>query len=132
MKDKQQSGLPQNPGSNPEGSKGTGSRDVPWTPGPWEFRAGNNRSGDSVDLLMAEIGQAQSDEDPEYAEVLFGNELSESERSANWTLIAAAPELYEALEDVERMFTAFPLLAGANSGKLSRIRTVLAKARGEL
>ena len=29
MKDEQQSGLPQNPGSGPEGSKGTGSRDIP-------------------------------------------------------------------------------------------------------
>lgn len=97
-----------------------------WTPGPWEFRAGNNRSGDFVDLLMAEIGQAQSDEDPEYAEVLFGNELSESERSANWTLIAAAPELYDALHEL--LYTPGN---GITHERHPKALAALAKARGE-
>lgn len=48
---------------------------------------------------MAETGKASRDEDPEYVDVLFGNELSEAEISDNWTLIAAAPDLLEACED---------------------------------
>lgn len=46
-------------------------------------------------------------------------------------LIAAAPELYEALEDVARMFRSFPLLQKMNQEKVERIESVLAKARGE-
>jgi hypothetical protein len=72
------------------------------TPGPWEFRGGIDQNGDSCDLLMAEIGIAAGDEDPEYAEVLFGQELSEQERAANWELCAAlrnlAPTLLPVLE----------------------------------
>ena len=57
------------------------------TQGPWEFQAGNDSRGDSVDLLVAEIGISAGDEDPEYAEVLFGQEIRAAELSANWSLI---------------------------------------------
>lgn len=150
MKDEQQSGLPNNPGSGPEGSKGTGSRDVRWTPGPWRCKvrgSGGMTScaiiGDKPNPVFAVMMNTQTGETrdmsdpPDKPDYLFWSNGAYAGRTpetdiANSTLAAAAPELYEALEDVERMFTSFPLLAGSNSGKLSRIRAVLAKARGEL
>lgn len=134
MKDKQQTGLPNGPGSNPEGSKGAGSRDVRWTPGPWEFNGPGScgwvhvmgHPTPNTNWCVATCTNGRLDGD--------GSKFAgiQKEAEANARLIAAAPELYEALEDVERMFTSFPLLAGANSGKVSKIRAVLAKARGEL
>jgi hypothetical protein len=67
------------------------------TPGPWEFRSGNDANGESCDLLMAEIGQANGDEDPEYAEVLFGSELGDAQLAANWELVHALRNAVPAL-----------------------------------
>lgn len=80
------------------------------TPGPWEFRGGNDRDGDACDLLMAEIGRASVDEDEEWTEVLFGAELADAERQANWELCRAArTDLPNALKALEI------LLAGVES-----------------
>jgi hypothetical protein len=74
---------------------------------PWEFRNGHNREGDSCDLLMAEVGRASEDEEPEYAEVFFGQaELGEAQVQANWdfakesrtALPAALRQLKKAME----------------------------------
>lgn len=106
-----------------------------WTKGPWEFRAGNDADGDSCDLLMAEIGVA-SDDDPEYAEVFFGQELSDAERSANWTLASAAPELFDALEEMLQWTTSGPCQLPMMDPcrcmvcKTRRAHEALGKARG--
>lgn len=65
-------------------ASGIEERDKAATPGPWMFKNGRDRDGDSCDLLVAEIGKAQEDEDPEYAEVFFSGELAGPELSANW------------------------------------------------
>jgi len=59
------------------------------TPSPWEFRHGHDRDGDSCDLLMAEVGKATPDEDPEYSQVFFHGDFSDAEISANWALAKA-------------------------------------------
>lgn len=77
------------------------------TKGPWEFIPGTDKNGDSCDLLMAEIpSAAPADEDPEYAQVLFGNELGEQQLSANWDFAAHArtdlPRALDALREAEK------------------------------
>jgi hypothetical protein len=78
---------------------------------PWEFRNGHNREGDSCDLLMAEVGRASEDEEPEYAEVFFGQaELGEAQVQANWdfanesrtALPTALRQLQKAMETLQR------------------------------
>ena len=76
------------------------------TPGPWTFQPGTDRDGDSVDLLMAQQGEADPDEDEEWAEVLFSYSVfGERQVSANWELIVElvnhAPALADALEAKE-------------------------------
>ena len=82
------------------------------TPGPWEFRSGDDRSGMSVDMLMANI--AESGEEEEYAEVLWGDELGGHEQIANWDLIVAArnalPALLECARALQAAERAFALL----------------------
>ncbi len=71
------------------------------TPAPWEFRDGHSREGDSIEILMAEIGRATEDEDPEYGYV-FGGDFGDSQESANWQLTKglrnAAPAYFAALK----------------------------------
>lgn len=77
------------------------------TPGPWEFRNGYDRDGDSCELLMAEVGKAKEDEDAEWAEVLFGSEFGAIQVGANWDLIAYlvnnCAAIEEALRDRDRI-----------------------------
>ena len=61
------------------------------TPGPWEFRLGESREGDSIDVLMAEVPPPGApDEDPEYSPVFDDGLLGEEAVSANWELTEVA------------------------------------------
>ena len=71
------------------------------TAGEWEFGAGNDADGDSCDLLVADIADP-GDGDPEYADVLFGSEIGEIERAANWDGIVALRNNAERLIAVAR------------------------------
>lgn len=87
------------------------------TPGPWSFEEPN---WDSLPLLVAGNGDVVA--------TLF----SEPENSSDIPLIAAAPELYAALEKL------FDLMVSDNVGKDEGVRRlqmaadVLAKVRGEM
>lgn len=90
----------------PEELKAIKERADAATPGPWEFQSGTAPNGDPCDLLVAEIGPTRPDEEPEYAEVLFRSDLSESEISANWEFIQHArtdiPALLSAIEERDK------------------------------
>lgn len=91
------------------------------TPEPWEFRDGNDREGDSVDLLMAEVGHAEPDEDPEYAEVFFGpDSFGEAQVSANWELAREAgnsfKRLARAYQEAMELLTRIHLAASSSVG----------------
>ncbi len=95
-----------------------------WTPGPWE-----------VNPVTAQVDGITNGEPLAICQLLWPtDERSEAETEANAHLIAAAPELYEALKaflEDER----FQVGVGGNPIAVERMianaRTVLAKARGE-
>ena len=78
------------------------------TPTPWEWVPGHNQDGDSCETLSAQVGEAEPDEEPEYAEVLYGNSaFGDYQVSANWELIEFlanhASVIADALEDSARL-----------------------------
>lgn len=81
-----------------------------WTPGPWR-----------IDGSLA----IYSADDSFIADVTY---LTDEKEQANANLIAAAPELYEALNDLlnEAINGTVPLLA-----QIEKVSKVLRKARGE-
>lgn len=82
-----------------------------WTPGPW--------SNDRIGEIAVSLG------DDNIALVCFEGELNdEKECEANAHLIAAAPELYEALKEVVA-------LSDRKQHAWDNARAALAKARGE-
>ena len=84
------------------------SNETKWTPGPWHSRGFPTISAGKGKGMIAKVLERYMDR---------------AEREANASLIAAAPELYEALE----MMLEFPK-AGPST---STARAALAKARGE-
>lgn len=84
--------------------------DTKFTPGPWTF--------DTSEEWPMSIG-SQSDD------VLFGCGCCGSPNLSrdDAHLIAAAPDLYEALEDV--------MLNGIDGNNITRVAAALAKARGD-
>jgi hypothetical protein len=91
------------------------SNDTKHTPGPWEsFGA----------AVHAENGR----------EIIFGQHNTRSgsaeERDANAELIAAAPEMYEALGYARRLLESYDPLGAAEYSVLENIRAALAKAEG--
>jgi hypothetical protein len=98
-----------------------------WTPGPWlGVIHGDSEMGDTFHL------GPQGDE---YAGVAFTIlegalvQADDAENEANAHLIAAAPCLYEALEAVDRMFSA-PGRINKNAVR-DKVRAALSRARGE-
>ena len=87
------------------------SQERKWTPGPWKF--------DVFDEFPSAI------ENYDGKEVLFGCGCCGSPGLGrdDAHLIASAPDLYEALEDV--------MLNGLDSNNVNRVAEALAKARGE-
>ena len=87
-----------------------------YTPGPWEINGIAIESGFEVIAYLREPTHFQGDIRPGH-----------KDEAANANLIAAAPELYEALEDLLESPYADP------HGEKERMaaRAALAKARGE-
>lgn len=108
----------------------TGSGEVKWTPGPW--------SADGPD--GQDIHGARVNGNAEYLALVFGNAYDDNklvmtdETRANARLIAAAPELYEALRDFFEN-PDFICTVGGNpirvQAMLARATLALRKARGE-
>jgi hypothetical protein len=75
------------------------------TPGEWFFQTGNDKNGDSCDVLVAEIEGGGDDEEQEYAQVLFDTHtLGDKAASDNWEFCAAARTAVPALlADVEEL-----------------------------
>lgn len=111
--------------------------DVKFTPGPWLIHA-TNRIIVQADGAFADVkvknGKVTGDKLPNSICLLRdpGDGFSEDETLANGFLIAAAPELYEALYALGEALGAVtapkghPLLAAGEKAS-----TALAKARGE-
>jgi hypothetical protein len=89
-----------------------------FTPGPWAIREWDNaRDGWKISANGKQIAVSC---------YLGGTEPAR----VNGQIIAAAPELYEACEDLaERMIGAFPSLA--DTPEVKRAKAALAKARGD-
>lgn len=99
-----------------------------FTPGPWEQRSPRSTTVLHYAVRVREGFPAMTvPYEISYAKSAPGGEPA---RIANARLIAAAPELYEAVEDLaERMIGAFPSLA--DTPEIQRAKAALAKARGE-
>jgi len=104
------------------------------TPGPWEFRPGNDREGDSCDLLMGAIGDPC--EDAEWVQVLFDEPaLGLEQYQANWELVVevrnALPAILAKLREGERAeelnAASHDMLMKANA-RLTAERDALARA----
>jgi hypothetical protein len=107
--------------------EGTKKSEWDWTPGPWHTGDGKAES-----IIYSPAGYAVGD-----ARTHHGRS-STGEQEANARLIAAAPELFEALEDAEfllRMLAERPEDLGAMRDSLKRCgddaRAALAKAKGD-
>jgi hypothetical protein len=98
-----------------------------WTPGPWTLV---DVTGDEI-AITTEARMA--DDIIPIVEVLIDwNEPLESEQQANALLIAAAPELYEALERALNWLSSYPGQGTMGiDGPYEQARSALAKARGE-
>lgn len=94
--------------------------DAKHTPGPWRF---GNRSDD----VVADTNAGHSDDEGSLA--FYGGHLvAESIAPRNRPLIAAAPELLEALQAI---FAAMhPDIPGAPGSALEKARAAIAKATG--
>lgn len=80
------------------------------TPGPWSYDADENE-------IHSDSTQ-EAGGDPAHICTMLGSNIEK-----NVALIAAAPEMLEALETVERLTTDLKILAG--------VRAAIKKARGE-
>ena len=94
-----------------------------WTPGPWHWDAGD--VGVEPGVLYADIYT-----DDEAVIAMFNINLKEG--TANARLIAAAPDLYAALERTLSWLTSYQGSGSmADHGPYNQARAALAKARGE-
>lgn len=128
----------------------TTSRTEPgWTKGPWQFAYGDlydhgedgDANGFTVLMAGARTKERPEDETPgagadrigkalvihqvRIAEEIFPEDGGHDEAEANARLIAAAPDLYAALERTVRA------LEPGEHGAIKQAHTALAKARGE-
>lgn len=91
-----------------------------WTPGPWM------RDGISV-TTYAPAGQPRKSICTPYPDTSISVSVSYARMVGNADLIAAAPDLYEALAECLREHGGYTIKGGAERGA----RSALAKARGE-
>ena len=109
------------------------------TPGPWNLSKPDVESGNTDDYLIwvpAELGRYEIVErvGGQVYDHGTGEYLDYSEVEANAHLIAAAPELYDELEQAARVLDALSVNAVAKNladSVLPGIRVALAKAKGE-
>lgn len=95
------------------------SGERPWTPGPWAAK--NHRVESMALVAYCGVNSAASATRSQY--------ITEPEAKANARLIAAAPDLYEALAAAEEFIAA---CAGEAALAIYRqAHTALARARGE-
>ena len=98
-----------------------------WTPGPWKWADDRDKTG--LIYLTGVLIAEHTDGTP------WGDDMDR----ANAHLIAAAPELYEALEEIRDMLWSRPdisdrlrpLMGFAEEATNQKARAALAKARGE-
>lgn len=111
------------------------SNETKWTPGPWFL----SKKGNISNMVVATTGKWEFGD---YSECicLFQSALGpglhklkeeEENAKANAHLIAAAPELHEALEDILKLHYCDVFTAGTWESAMEKSRAVLAKARGE-
>lgn len=98
------------------------------TPGPWAVSDGLVRLEDQIDQLLRDIGS-----DKEWVPVVIHDEEGECGVTAlchpvNARLIAAAPELLEALEEIKGLLEGFPY--PDVDGAIRSAHTAIAKATG--
>lgn len=118
--------------------------EVKFTKGPWEVRTQTN----SKDIIPGDTHYVavitRTNDTREIGHLLMVNgdfhickfnptkdAAAARKMATDANLIAAAPELYEALEETERYFSDADGLDEAEYDYRSRVRLVLAKARGE-
>lgn len=105
------------------------------TPGPWEIMNG----GDIFSSIGSDSGdgvKADSNDGWQIAEVGYYSafvdgmlvDLGEDVRQANARLIAAAPDLLDALKDAESELACHPRI---NSYVIDKVRAAIAKATGD-
>lgn len=91
-----------------------------WTSGPWR-----------VESLEPEIQTIRSQHI--YIASIYDS-AAQKQNGANANLIAAAPDLYDALQDTLNMLRAAHIQCGVHhdgNKRVQKVRAVLAKARGE-
>ena len=115
------------------------SNEQKWTPGPWEIINDGDifapLGGDSGDGVRADSSDGwQIAEVDAYIAFVDGGlvELGAEPRRANARLIAAAPELFEALDGLLSELDSTPEIDLSSWGvSTAKARAALAKARGE-
>jgi len=103
--------------------------DTKWTPGPWVYEPTDYPGLE--DTVAGQMGRVMQADHGDYT-ICQLCDFSEDEILANAHLIAAAPEIYEALQDTRETIQA--LINEGYNGYVSqrdRIDRALAKARGE-
>lgn len=113
----------------------TGMSGENWTRGPWHVGYGNGISGDVASWSVF-LDEKQCSEIPirsgNKAVTIVYYKRDEDENTANAFLMAAAPDLYEALEKLVAYTEACEgLLNATPAGQVKEAHMVLAKARGE-
>lgn len=101
-----------------------------FTPGPWHYGMAKIKIDDEYDYCIKAVIDGSSYVISE----AFGrvSERTRPNAEANARLIAAAPELYEALEDALKGWLATTSEPGLNLGEIEKkMKAALAKARGE-
>ena len=99
-----------------------------WTPGPW-FSV--NIGTDEEPMMDVKAARIAGQEPRHCVAICATGDSPQPMETANAHLIAAAPELYEALEDCLNWIDYMSLAGPATDTTKARIETALAKARGE-
>ena len=104
-----------------------------WTPGPW-FPAGPGGEPDNGPVFFASVYAEDDTSELFYKICELPLEVFDEEQNANADLIAAAPELYDALEDCEYWLSAPPTSQPDRecvANVIKNARRIMAKARSE-
>lgn len=104
------------------------------TPGPWEYIPSNEHHGPYVSSYAGDVADCYTMSNPLAASIRNGGDsypvpFQGAEADANARLIAAAPDMLEALRDaLELLERHYP--KPARSGQIARARAAIAKAEG--